>query len=76
MDLIISGTVNMADGKKIVVEPGGRLIVYGKLTNQCGRMWQGIEVSGGLDYVLHFAGLPAAVATERTSWSTIKALFE
>ena len=28
------------------------------------------------DYVLHFAGLPAAVATERTSWSTIKALFE
>ena len=28
------------------------------------------------DYVIHFAGLPTTVATARTSWSTIKALFE
>lgn len=45
--LAIKGTVNIGNGKKIIVEPGARLIVDGGLlTNQCGGTWEGIEVWG------------------------------
>ena len=46
--LTITGTVYCSQYAKIIVKPGGRLIVNGgKLTNSCKEnMWQGIEVWG------------------------------
>ncbi|MFY9310414.1 MAG: T9SS type A sorting domain-containing protein [Bacteroidia bacterium] len=43
----LTSTMNMAAGKKIIVERGGNLTVNGgTITNGCGLMWQGIEVQG------------------------------
>lgn len=40
-------SIHMVSDAKIVVEPGGKLIVDGAtLTNACGEKWQGIEVWG------------------------------
>lgn len=46
--LTIENTVCMGDSTKIIVKPGGKLILdYGAvLTGMCGNMWQGIEVWG------------------------------
>lgn len=45
--LTVTGTLNIARGKKIVVKQGAQLIVDGgTLTNNCGEMWAGIEVWG------------------------------
>ncbi len=45
--LTITGTLNIPENKKIIVEPGGELRVYGgTITNNCDKMWQGIEIQG------------------------------
>ena len=46
--LTVTGTVYCADGTRIIVRPGGKLIVDGgTLTSACaGEMWQGVEVVG------------------------------
>lgn len=46
--LTVSGTIYAAPAAKIIVHPGGKLIVNGgRLTNSCDdEMWQGIEVHG------------------------------
>ena len=46
--LTIRNTINMGESTKIVVKPGGRLILgyNANLTNLCDNMWQGIEVWG------------------------------
>lgn len=48
--LTIRGMVNCMVDTKIIIEPGGKLIVDGgTLTNGCGNLWQGIEVWGSSD---------------------------
>ncbi|MDO9184772.1 MAG: hypothetical protein Q7W13_02090 [Bacteroidia bacterium] len=43
----VTSKINMAEGKKIIVERGGNLILNGgTITNDCGLMWQGIELQG------------------------------
>lgn len=46
--LTIENTVFMGEGTKIIVKPGGKLILDYRavLTGLCGSMWQGIEVWG------------------------------
>jgi hypothetical protein len=45
--LTIKCSVGMPKNARIVVEPGGKLILDGGLiTNLCGEMWQGVEVWG------------------------------
>lgn len=45
--LTVTGTINIASGKKIIVKRGAKLIVNGgTLTNSCGMMWEGIELWG------------------------------
>lgn len=46
--LTIENTINMGESTKIIVKPGGRLILDYRavLTGMCGNMWQGIEVWG------------------------------
>ncbi|MEO0471131.1 MAG: hypothetical protein AAF206_16000 [Bacteroidota bacterium] len=45
--LTITGTLNMAKGKRIEVKRGATLRVNGgTITNACGRMWRGIDVWG------------------------------
>ena len=45
--LTITGTLNMPKNAKIIVEPGGLLKVYGgTITNNCDKMWRGIEIQG------------------------------
>ena len=45
--LTVQGTINMAKGHKIVVQPNAKLIVDGgTLTNKCGDLWAGITVVG------------------------------
>jgi len=45
--LNITSTLYMAEGKKIIVEPRGKLIIDGgKITTRCNNSWQGIEVWG------------------------------
>ena len=38
--------LRMCGGSKIIVEPNGKLFLYGKLTNSCDKYWEGIEVYG------------------------------
>ena len=45
--LTISSNVYISEDAKIIVMPGGKLVLDGGLlTNQCGDTWQGIEVRG------------------------------
>jgi hypothetical protein len=45
--LTISSNLYLTDDVKIIIHPGGKLIIDGGvLTNQCGDTWQGIEVWG------------------------------
>jgi hypothetical protein len=45
--LNITSTLYMAEGKKIIIEPRGKLIIDGgKITNRCNDTWLGIEVWG------------------------------
>ena len=45
--MIIENLVNMPVNGKIIIEPGGKMIIDGgTLTNSCGKSWQGIEVWG------------------------------
>ncbi len=45
--LTITADINIGRNKKIVIKPGGKLIIDGhKLSNTCNEMWQGIEVNG------------------------------
>ena len=47
VDLTITATINMADGKHITVKPGARLFIDGAtLTNNDGELWNGIYVEG------------------------------
>jgi hypothetical protein len=47
MTLTIKNTVNVGKDRKIIVAPGGKLVIDGGiLTNECGKMWHGIEVAG------------------------------
>ncbi|MDO8969337.1 MAG: M43 family zinc metalloprotease, partial [Saprospiraceae bacterium] len=40
-------TVRFCENAKLVVDPGGRLVLNGTLTNACeGKMWAGVEVHG------------------------------
>ena len=49
--LNLSGTIHLNDSSRIIVRPGGTLVVDGgTLTNACdGEMWQGIIVEGNRD---------------------------
>lgn len=48
--LTVEGTLNMPENGKIIIEQGGKLIVDGgTITNQCGKMWRGIEVWGNMN---------------------------
>jgi len=48
--LTITGVLNMPKNGKIIVEQGGKLIVNGgTITNQCGQLWNGIEVQGDMN---------------------------
>ena len=45
--LTITSSVYVSKDKKIIIQPSGKLIVNGgKITNQCGNKWSGIEVWG------------------------------
>jgi hypothetical protein len=56
--LTVQGTINMAKGKRILVEPSGVLkIDGGTLTNRCDEMWNGITVEGN-------AALPQTYASQ------------
>ena len=46
--LTVTGTLHFGDNNKIIVRPGGKLVVDGgTLTSACsGEMWQGIEIEG------------------------------
>jgi Secretion system C-terminal sorting domain len=45
--LTVLGTINIAKGKRIIVEPNAKLIIDGGvLTNKCGDNWSGIVVEG------------------------------
>jgi len=45
--LTVKKTINIPKNQKIVIQPGGKLILDGGiLTNSCGDQWQGIEVWG------------------------------
>lgn len=45
--LTITGILNMANNKYIIVKPGAHLVVNGgTITNGCGLMWDGIQVWG------------------------------
>jgi hypothetical protein len=45
--LAISSVISFASEAKIIIQPGGQLILDGgKLTNLCPEYWQGIEVRG------------------------------
>ncbi len=45
--LTIKSEAFLSENSKIIVEPGGKLVVDGgTLTNGCGRLWQGIQVWG------------------------------
>jgi len=47
--LVITCEVYMPENKQIIIEKGGKLIVDGgTITNQCGKMWGGIEVRGNM----------------------------
>lgn len=47
VDLEIKSTIFFAENTKIIIEPGGKLILNGgMLTNSCGDLWGGIEVWG------------------------------
>ncbi len=41
--------IHFWDDAKIIIEPGGRLNLNGKLTSFCGKGWKGIEVRGESD---------------------------
>jgi hypothetical protein len=44
---IQNSTIKLPEGKKIVIERGGKIIINGgKITNSCGNIWSGIEVHG------------------------------
>ena len=46
-NLTVTGTLYMPEGSKILVSPRGQLTVNGgKITNECGHFWSGIEVWG------------------------------
>lgn len=46
-ELLVLDLVNMPVGGKIIVEPGGKLTIDGgKISNTCGKYWQGIELRG------------------------------
>lgn len=48
--LTIEGILNMPENSQIIIEKGGKLIVDGgTITNQCGKMWRGIEVRGNMN---------------------------
>ena len=49
--LILYGTLSMAQGKRIVVNPGAQLIMQpnSKITNNCGDSWEGIFVGGDIN---------------------------
>ncbi len=46
--LVVAGTLHLNDSSRIIVKPGGKLIVDGgTLTSACqGEMWQGIQLEG------------------------------
>jgi hypothetical protein len=49
--LNISGDIFIPEGKRIIVKPGGHLVLEGgKISNTCGGMWHGIEVLGNPVY--------------------------
>lgn len=44
---ILAGTLNMAEGKKIIIDKGCKLLVKdATITNGCNTMWEGIKVDG------------------------------
>lgn len=46
-ELTVRCTVSLPQGARVIVQPGGKLILDGALlTNVCGDMWGGIEVQG------------------------------
>ena len=44
--LTIESTVSLREGKEIIVEEGGKLIVKGEISNYCDEFWGGIKVVG------------------------------
>jgi len=44
--LTINGEVKIAEGKRIIIEKQGRVILNGKLTSSCANPWGGILING------------------------------
>jgi len=44
--LTINGTVKFSEGASLIIKPGGRVNLYGTLTNSCMGPWDGVVVEG------------------------------
>lgn len=44
--LTINGEVKFSEGASLIIKPGGRVNLYGTLTNACGGPWAGVVVEG------------------------------
>lgn len=55
--LTITGTLRMAKGTRIEIEPGSELIVDGgTITNTCGELWEGIKIWGAKNPTYSYGG--------------------
>ncbi len=48
--LTVNSTLFMGSDSRIIVEPGGKLTLFGTLTNACGETWKGVEIRGNQFY--------------------------
>ncbi len=44
--ITINGTVKFSEGAGLIIQPGGRVNLYGTLTNSCMGPWEGVVVEG------------------------------
>ncbi len=55
--LTITGTLRMAKGTRIEIEPGSELILDGgTITNTCGELWEGIKIWGAKNPTYSYGG--------------------
>jgi hypothetical protein len=54
--LTINGTVKFSEGASLIIQPGGRVNLYGTLTNSCMGPWDGVTVEGMANESQYTAG--------------------
>jgi hypothetical protein len=54
--LTINGTVKFSEGTGLIIQPGGRVNLYGTLTNGCMEPWEGVLVEGMANESQYTAG--------------------